>query len=98
MTAFAACLFAVAALVSAQVIAASWRRHLGTARALPAQLRACDESLTIVWKTAERVPLPALAMLRKDRPARPRRHPQWNAAERPGLEWPGLEAGAELAA
>ncbi|GFE72431.1 MULTISPECIES: hypothetical protein [Novosphingobium] len=96
MTAFAACLFAVAAYVSAHVIAASWLRHAGAARALQAQLRECTDTVALGWKVVERVPLPALSMLRKDRSVRPRRQSQWTVAERPGLEWP--EYGAELAA
>ncbi len=105
MTVFAACLFAMAALVAAQIIASSWLRHAGAARMLSKQLRACTDSMTLDWKAAERVPMPALSMLRKDRLLRSRRHLQWNVtqgntawnvAERPGLEWP--ERGAEIAA
>jgi len=99
MTAFAACIFAVAAIVSAHVIATSWLRHADAARSLPAQLRGCPDSTLLVWKAIERVPLPALATLRKDRSVRPRRQSQWTAAERPGLEWPGMELPAtDLAA
>lgn len=104
MTAFAACLFALAALVSAHVIAMSWLRHGTTARGLPASLRSQPQTTLLKWNVVERErsplgqTLPALATLRKERAARPRRQLQWNAAERPGLEWPGIDLDVELAA
>lgn len=104
MTAFAACLFALAAMVSAHVIAMSWRRHGTMARGLAASLRSQPQTTVLSWKVMERErsslgeALPALATLRKDRAARPRRQSQWNAAERSGLEWPGIELGVERAA
>ncbi|MEE4453518.1 hypothetical protein [Novosphingobium resinovorum] len=86
MTAFAACIFALAALASALTIAATLRRHGADALALRARLAECPETLVLTWKVMERVPLPTLAALRK-RPARriPAR-----------LEWPG--ATIDLAA
>lgn len=104
MTAFAACLFTVAALVSAHVIAMSWLRHGDAVRGLSASRCSAPQTTILKWKMIERerLPLrqslPALATLRKDRAPRPRRQSQWNAAERPVLEWPGVDLGAELAA
>lgn len=93
MTAFAACLFALAALVSAWTIVASWRRYGASAMALKAQLKACPEDMVIHWTTTERRALPVLVSLRKGRAA----YPAHRSA--PGLEWPGLnQPGVALAA
>lgn len=86
MTAFAACLFVVAALVSAHVIWSNWLRHADTVHGLRTALRQCPETVMLEWKMVERVPLPTLAILRKDRMTRIRRT-QWT----PGLEWPSTE-------
>lgn len=85
MTAFAASLFALAALVSAWIIAATWARYGRDALALRARLEACPRTTVVVWKMIERVPVPSLATLRTDRKVRPVRLP----SRRPGLEWPG---------
>ncbi|GFM27676.1 uncharacterized protein PY1_contig-02-39 [Novosphingobium sp. PY1] len=90
MTAFAASLFTLGAIVSLWVIAASWMRHGRKALALRAQLQACPGTLTVTWKMIERVPVPALAALRTDRKGRPA-HRQ---AQRSALVWPGLEHAA----
>lgn len=86
MTAFAACLFGLAALASVLTIVATMRRHGGEALELRSQLAACPGTMVLSWKVIERVPVPALATLRK-RPTRrvPAR-----------LEWPG--ASLDLAA
>lgn len=86
MTAFAACLFALAALASTWAIGAALRHYGTRALALRTELAACPQSLVVTWKMIERVPVPALAALRK-RPAR-------RAPAR--LEWPG--SSLELAA
>lgn len=98
MTVFAACLFALAGLASALTLATSLRRHGADALELRAQLRACPETTTLCWKVIERVPSPALALLRKDlllrkdsavRPAhRPAVTQDWS------LDWPALERAA----
>lgn len=84
MTGFAASLFALAALASAWVIAVSWKQYGRDALALRARLEACPRTMTLTWKMIERVPLPAVAVLRMDRKAR-RAHLQ---RRNPGLEWP----------
>jgi hypothetical protein len=86
MTAFAACLFALAALVSLGTIAASFRRYGAGAAMLRVQLANCPEAVMLTWKVIERVPVPALAALRK--------RPERRIPAR--LEWPGC--GVELAA
>ncbi|WP_404481971.1 hypothetical protein [Novosphingobium sp. BL-52-GroH] len=86
MTAFAACLFTLAALASAWTVLATARRFAPSAMALRAQLAACPGTLTIEWKMVERVTIPALATLRK--------RPERRMPERAGLEWPGLEIAA----
>lgn len=86
MTAFATCLFAVAAFVSTWAILTALRRHGPDALTLRTQLGACPGTLVVTWKVVERVPVPALAVFRK-RPAR-------RAPAR--LEWPG--SSLELAA
>lgn len=92
MTVFAALLFAFAALVSARIIVASWMRYGRDALALRAKLDACPETMALTWRMIERVPVPALSALRKDRTARAARF-------RPGLEWPGaVRRATELAA
>lgn len=80
MTAFAACLFTIAAVASAWSILATVRRFGAGATTLRAQLAACPATLTIEWKRAERLSAPALVEFRK-RPAR-------RGADRIGLEWP----------
>lgn len=85
MTAFAAALFALGALMSVWVIVASWQRHGRDALALRARLAACPDALVLTWKMIERIPVPVLAPFRPDRQARPGRL----QAQRPGLEWPG---------
>jgi|7_EtaG_2_1085326.scaffolds.fasta_scaffold113874_2 hypothetical protein len=90
MTAFAASLFALGAMVSLWVIFASWMRHGRKAFSLRSELQACPATLTVTWKMIERVPVPTLAALRTDRKVRsPRRQSQ-----RPALVWPGLEHAA----
>lgn len=85
MTAFAASLFALGALVSAWVMAASWRRYGRDALALRARLEACPETMTLTWRMTERVPVSTLPALRTDRKVRcVRLQPR-----RPGREWPG---------
>jgi hypothetical protein len=86
MTAFAACLFALAALASVWSVLATVRRFGPGVAALRAQLEACPGTLTVEWTMVERVAVPALAVLRK-RPAR-------RMPDRAGLEWPGLEIAA----
>lgn len=90
MTAFAACLFAFAALTSVWIMAATWRRYGSGALALRAQLAACPESIVIFWKSTERRQQPALAPLRKGRAERPARR----NLQAPGLEWPGAALAA----
>ncbi|WP_395394315.1 hypothetical protein WBP07_03585 [Novosphingobium sp. BL-8A] len=90
MTAFAACLFAVTALASALAIMATLRRYGHDALALPARLAACPETLTIHWAMVERVTVPALGALRRDRVTRRR----LSAEQRPGLDWPCGELAA----
>lgn len=86
MIAFAACLFGLAALASTLTIIATMRRYGAEALSLRSQLAACPGTMTLTWKVIERVPVPALATLRK-RPIR-------RAPAR--LEWPG--AALDLAA
>lgn len=57
MTAFAACLFVLAAFASLCSIAAGWARLGGAARELRAQLAACPETTAISWNAIERRPL-----------------------------------------
>lgn len=80
MTAFAACLFVVAAMASVATIIATVRRHGASAMALGSELAACPDTMELTWSSVERVNVPAIAALRK-RPTRrlPAR-----------LEWPGL--------
>lgn len=94
MTAFGASLFALAALASAWVIAASWLGYGREALALRARLDACPETMMLTWRMIERVPLPALTTLRTDRNANSHRCRQ----RRPGLEWPAPDRQFELAA
>jgi len=86
MTAFAACLFALAGLASAWTMLATVRRFGAAAAMLRTQLAACPDTMTVEWKMIERVAVPALGALRK-RPAR-------RAAMQPGLDWPQLERAA----
>lgn len=86
MTAFAACLFAIAALASVWSVLATVRRFGPGVASLRAQLETCPGTLMIEWTMVERVAVPALAALRK-RPVR-------RMPDRPGLEWPGLEIAA----
>lgn len=89
MTAFAACLFALAALASAWTLLRTVRRFGPGAATLRAQLEACPRTMTLEWKSVERLPaLPqvSLADFRK-RPAR---------RMASGLEWP--QVALELAA
>lgn len=90
MTAFAACLFAFAALTSAGIIAASWKRYGKRALSLRADLKACPEEMVIHWKSIERRPCPGPFAIRMDRAVRPVRQ---NAPAH-GLEWPGLALAA----
>ncbi|WP_162792241.1 hypothetical protein [Novosphingobium sp. P6W] len=86
MTAFATCLFALAALASLYALLATLHRFVPAAMALRAELEACRGTMTIEWKMVERVTVPALASLRK-RPSR-------RTEDRPGLDWPTLEIAA----
>lgn len=86
MTAFTACLFTLAAFVSAATLFATLRRFGPGVMALRAQHESCPTTLTIEWTMVERVVVPALAALRK-RPAR-------RMPDRPGLDWPTLEIAA----
>lgn len=88
MTAFAACLFALAAFASLWIVAVSWHRYGPRALTLRPQLEACPETLVICWKIVERVP--ALASVRKGRVARPGRQ----RVRQPGLDWPGMALAA----
>ncbi|TCM21593.1 hypothetical protein EDF56_101260 [Novosphingobium sp. PhB165] len=90
MTAFAACLFALAAAASLHAMLATLRRYGHEALSLRARLAACPETLAINWAMVERVPVPALSALRRDRAVRPR---SWTT-QRPGLEWPSGELAA----
>lgn len=90
MTAFAACLFAFAALISAGIIAASWCRHGKRALSLRGELKACPGEMAINWKSIERRRYPGPFALRMDRAVRPVR--QNTPAQ--GLEWPGLALAA----
>ena len=90
MTAFAACLFALTALASAFAIVATLRRYGHEALSLRARLAACPEMLTINWAMVERVPVPTLSALRRDRVMRRR----LQTLQRPGLEWPTGELAA----
>lgn len=89
MTAFAACLFGLAAFASAWVIVASLHRHGPLALTLRAQRDSCPDTLVICWKVVERASVPLLAPLRTARTGR---------APRPSLRAPGLEWPAVLAA
>ena len=86
MTAFATCLFALAAIASLYTLLATLRRFAPAAMALRSQLEACPATMMIEWKMIERVAVPALASLRK-RPSR-------RTADRPGLDWPTMEIAA----
>lgn len=90
MTAFAACLFALAAMASCWIIGASWRRYGAQALALRGQLAACPQTLVICWNVIERVPVPALAAFRTSR------GPIREGQRRPAatLEWPGSALAA----
>lgn len=90
MTAFAACVFALTALVSALSITATLRRYGHQALTLRARLAACPDTLTINWAMVERVSFPTLSTLRRDRVMRRR----LQTAQRPGLEWPTGELAA----
>ena len=90
MTALAACLFALAALASVWTLAMTWRRYGAGALALRAELKACPESIAIVWKCTQRQPQPALPALRKGRLERPARR----TVQATGLEWPGAALAA----
>ena len=85
MTALAASLFALGAMMSVWVIVASWQRYGHQALGLKDRLAACPDTIVLNWKMIEQVPVPVLAGLRPDRRMRPGRL----AAQRPGLEWPG---------
>ncbi|GAB7553097.1 hypothetical protein NRB_26030 [Novosphingobium sp. 11B] len=87
MTAFAACLFAFAAMASAFSILVTISRYAPQALTFREQLAACPGTIVVTWKVIERVELPALGALRK-RPIR-------RTAAR--LEWPGT-ASMDLAA
>lgn len=87
MTAFAACLFALAAMASVFSILMTVRRYGPQAMSFRQQLAACPGTMVVTWKVIERVQLPALGTLRK-RPVR-------RAPAR--LEWPGT-ASLDLAA
>lgn len=80
MTAFATCLFAIAAFASAWTILASWRRFAPAARMLRAQIAACPETLVLHWRSIERVETQPLSPIRMRRARR--------APYAPGLEWP----------
>jgi hypothetical protein len=86
MTAFAACLFALAALGSGWTLLATARRYGPGAANLRAQLEACPSAITLEWKMVERMPMTALVMFRK-RPVR-------RMPVRQGLEWPGVGIAA----
>ena len=86
MTAFAALLFALGAMMSVWIMGASWKRYGRDALAMRAKLAACPETFMLSWKVIERVQVPALAALRPDRQARAGRP----LPQRPGLEWPGM--------
>ena len=87
MTLFAASLFALAALLSLWVIAASWARYGRDALALRARLKACPETIVLTWKIIERAPVIALSALRTNPPARSCHR----RSVRPGLAWPGAD-------
>lgn len=89
MTAFAACLFALAAIASAWTIITSWHRHGRRALALRSHLAMCPDTLVISWQAIERVPVPALRQLRLSRAGRRDR-----GLTAPGLEWPGMASAA----
>ncbi|SFG33523.1 hypothetical protein SAMN05518801_11759 [Novosphingobium sp. CF614] len=91
MTAFAACLFALAALASIWTMMASWRSYGRQALGLRARLAASPGAMELRWEMVERVPLPALAALRKDRAARPVRDRQVSAPQASGWS-PALAA------
>lgn len=86
MTVFAASLFALAALLSVWVIAASWRRYGQDALALRSALKACPETILLTWKAIERAPLKPVGVLRRGPAARASRRPH-----RPGLVWPDAD-------
>lgn len=87
MTAFATCLFVLAALVSGWVVVSTSRRYGADALALRAQLAACPHTIEVWWRSVERRRRPALGVVstRLERAA-------------PGLEWPGSSAALTLAA
>lgn len=91
MSAFAACLFALTALVSTLAIVTTLRRYGKEALALSARLAACPDTLTIEWAMVERVSVPALGTLRRDRVTRRR---VTGLDQRPGLDWPCEELAA----
>lgn len=86
MTAFAACLFTLAALVSVGTLYATLQRFGPGVLALRSQLDRCPATMTIKWTMVERVVVPALATLRK--------RPSFRTPDRPGLDWPTLEIAA----
>jgi hypothetical protein len=86
MTVFAVSLFALAALLSVWVIAASWRRYGQDALALRSRLKNCPETILLTWKVIERAPMTPVGILRRGPAARPSRRPL-----RPGLAWPGAD-------
>lgn len=86
MTAFAASLFALGAMMSVWVMGTSWKRYGRDALAVRGKLAACPETFMLRWKLIERVQVPALAALRPDRQT----HAARLLEQRPGLEWPGM--------
>ena len=61
MTAFSACLFVLAAIVSLTTLAVGGRQLLLAARSLRAQLAACPHSTAIHCHATQRVPLATAA-------------------------------------
>ena len=90
MTAFAACLFALAAVASLWIIGATWSRYGAQALALRGQWVACPQTLVICWRGVERAPVPAPAAFKTSRclVSESRRRP---AAR---LEWPATALAA----
>src|SRR3546814_20903136 len=65
MTAFAASLFALGAMMSVWVMGTSWKRYGRDALAVRGKLAACPETFMLRWKLIERVTVPALAAPRR---------------------------------
>jgi hypothetical protein len=89
MTAFAACLFALAAVAATWTVISTLARFGPTVRQLRDELAACPSTLAVEWKTAQRMNLVAVPGLGTHRERR---------VAPSGSEWLHISAALDLAA